>query len=132
MPVFTLISSPSLFAEYIPLVLGTIVENKFERGIIMYNKWLLMLAGVSLSVILMAGCNNNQEPPPPENNVKTPAPVDEDVNDTNDLNDQDNGTAPGVDKNDNMLKDDENDNAPDPEDPIEDPKDMTDPDNKDE
>ncbi|WP_051404805.1 hypothetical protein [Bacillus cihuensis] len=95
--------------EYFPFDLGTIVENK--------------LAGVSLLNILMAGCNNNQEPPPPENNVKNPAPVDEDVNDANDLNDQDNGTAPGVDKNDNLFKD-ENENDP------EDSQDITDPDSK--
>ncbi|PGS51960.1 hypothetical protein [Bacillus sp. AFS041924] len=40
--------------------------------------------------------------------------------------------APGVDQNDNLLRDDENDADPDPEDIVEDPKDMIDRDRRDE
>ena len=46
------------------------------------------------------------------------------------VNPQNNGinddNIPGVDQNDNMLKDDEKDGNPDPEDVIEDPKDIRD------
>ena len=40
--------------------------------------------------------------------------------------------VPGVDENDNMFKDDEKDNDPDPEDAVEDMEDMGDRDNRDE
>ena len=50
-----------------------------------------------------------------------------DVND--DLNTD---NVPGVDENDNMFKDDEKDNDPDPEDAVEDMEDMGDRDNRDE
>ena len=40
--------------------------------------------------------------------------------------------VPGVDENDNMFKDDEKDNDPDPEDAVEDIEDMGDRDNRDE
>ena len=52
------------------------------------------------------------------------------INDVNDDLNTDN--VPGVDENDNMFKDDEKDNDPDPEDAVEDMEDMGDRDNRDE
>ncbi|TVX82989.1 hypothetical protein FQP34_05260 [Peribacillus simplex] len=78
------------------------------------KKWLLMLIGTFLSVML-AGCNVDPDPAPPE--VDAPADNENDI--------------PGVDDNDNMNKDNEEDNDSDPEDPIEDPVDIQDEDNKD-
>ena len=43
----------------------------------------------------------------------------------------DDDMPPGVDQNDTINKDDENDNDPDPEDPIEDPEDLRDKNRKD-
>ena len=53
--------------------------------------------------------------------------IDNNVND--DLNTD---NVPGVDENDNMFKDDEKDNDPDPEDAVEDMEDMGDRDKRDE
>ena len=53
--------------------------------------------------------------------------------DNNDVNDDLNtDNVPGVDENDNMFKDDEKDNDPDPEDAVEDMEDMGDRNNRDE
>ncbi|WP_419182802.1 hypothetical protein [Metabacillus fastidiosus] len=86
----------------------------------MNNKWLLMLVSICLSIMMLVGCNANNDPAPTENDQNV------------DQNDDDTDNLPGVDKDDNMLKDDEKDNDPDPEDPVEDAEDMGDNDNKDE
>ncbi|MGM0878921.1 MAG: hypothetical protein ACQEWV_30735 [Bacillota bacterium] len=101
-----------------------------ERGMTMNKKWFFMLTGIFLSAMMLLGCNLNPDPAPPEEDQNQ---VDEDLNDTNDLNgDTENDNLPGVDEDDNMFKDDEEDADPDPEDPIEDPEDIGDKDNKDE
>ena len=98
------------------------------RRMDMNKKWLIMLTGILFSAMLV-GCNGDQNPPPPEEDQNQ---VDEDVNDTNDLNDDtENNNLPGVDEDDNLMKDDEKDTDPDPEDPIEDPEDMQDENNLD-
>jgi hypothetical protein len=99
---------------------GLKVTSNYERGYTMNKKWLLMLIGTFLSVMLV-GCNVDPDP--------DPAPPE--VNDQNDIPDVDENDTPGVDENDNMFKDDEEDNDPDPEDPIEDPEDIQDEDNRD-
>lgn len=71
----------------------------------MNSKWLRLLTALFLSATMLVGCNNG---------------------------DGENDPPPGVDQNDTINKDDENDKDPDPEDPVEDPKDMGDQDNKDE
>lgn len=91
----------------------------------MLKKWFITLMAASLSMALLAGCNNDNDdlnPPPPPNTIDE-TPID-DV----DRNDH----LPGVDENDTMLKDDEDDLQPDPEDVVEDVEDMRDADNKDE
>lgn len=97
-----------------------------------------MLTGILLSAIMVVGCNVDPDPAPPDDNNG----VNENgANNGNGANNNDNntddiiegeGNIPGVDENDNMLKDDENDADPDPEDPIEDPEDIGDKDRKDE
>ncbi|WP_338453020.1 hypothetical protein R4Z09_14800 [Niallia oryzisoli] len=80
----------------------------------------LILAGTVLSAMLIAGCNNNDQDPPPEDNNNMI--VNDDMNNNNGNNDQNNNlnseNLPGVDEDDNMFKDDENDKDPDPEDSI--------------
>lgn len=111
----------------------------------MNKKWFLALTGTVLSAMMLTGCNGDQEPPPEEEPNVEQAPQDEDTNGTNgnvdndgDINDNDgdvtpeNDMAPGVDENDTMTQDDENDAQPDPEDAVEDAKDINDADNKDE
>lgn len=75
-----------------------------------------MLTSVFFSALILAGCNveDNQDPAPPE---------EEQNNDTENV--------PGVDENDTINKDDEEDAESDPEDPIEDPEDMNDKDRQD-
>lgn len=110
----------------------------------MNKKWFLALTGTVLSAMMLTGCNGDQEPPPEEEPNVEQAPQDEGMNGTNgnvdndgDINDNDgdvtpeNDMAPGVDENDTMNQDDENDAQPDPEDAIEDPQDITDENNKD-
>ncbi|KKI92458.1 hypothetical protein WQ54_08760 [Bacillus sp. SA1-12] len=109
----------------------------------MKKKWLLMFISILLAAFVSVGCNNaDLDPAPPEDNNGT-------NNNDNGTNNNDDGTnnndnnnlddaiegeenIPGVDKNDTMNKDDENDAAPDPEDPIEDAEDLGDKNNKDE
>jgi hypothetical protein len=93
----------------------------------MNKKWFISLISACLSAMMLVGCNADQNPPPEEPNGDQ-TPVDENINDTNGDNDQ----APGVDENDTINKDDENDADPDPEDVVEDPEDINDADNKDE
>ncbi|KAA9027760.1 hypothetical protein [Niallia endozanthoxylica] len=92
----------------------------------MNKKCFLILVGTVLSAMLITGCNNNDQDPPPEDNNNVIE--NDDMNNNNGNNDQNNNldpeNIPGVDEDDNMLKDDENDNDPDPEDPIEDAEDM--------
>lgn len=103
----------------------------------MKQKWILLLTGTLLSVMLMAGCNTNKNndgnPPPPQNNMNPNNNVNppRDNNNVNPNNNNNNNMPPGVDKNDNMFKDDEKDTDPDPEDLIEDPRDIRDKNNKD-
>jgi PBP1b-binding outer membrane lipoprotein LpoB len=80
----------------------------------MNKKWFLMFTSILLAAMVSAGCNADPDPAPPGE--------DENVIEE---------TVPGVDENDTMNKDDENDANTDPEDVIEDAEDM-DPDNKDE
>jgi hypothetical protein len=99
----------------------------------MNKKWFVTLIGICLSFMMLVGCNADQNPPPEEPNGDQ-TPVDDNTNNGNNGNNgnNDNDQAPGVDENDTINKDDENDADPDPEDVIEDPKDITDPNNKDE
>jgi hypothetical protein len=95
-----------------------------ERKIIMNRKWLLTITTIFLSTMMIMGCNFNQDRQNDQNQ--------DNIEETN-YNDAERGNdnSPGVDENDNMLKDDERDRDPDPEDPIEDPEDMGDRDRRD-
>jgi hypothetical protein len=97
----------------------------------MNKKWFFMLIGIFLSAMLV-GCNVDPDPAPPEDNNG----VDENGANNNDNNADDiiegEENIPGVDEDDNMFKDDEEDADPDPEDLIEDPEDIQDKDNLDE
>jgi len=121
----------------------------------MNRKIYLILTSVFLSSMILMGCNaNDDRDDVNRRNMNTPVNYENDMNDV-DLNNDDvyrdndlrnNGlrndvrndirdndmNAPGVDEDDNILRDDENDNDPDPEDIIEDPKDMIDNDKRDE
>lgn len=90
----------------------------------MNRKWLLTITTIFLSTMMILGCNFNQDRQNDQNQ--------DNIEETN-YNDDErvNENPPGVDENDNMLKDDERDRDPDPEDPIEDPEDMGDRDRRD-
>ena len=93
----------------------------------MHKKLLLMLTTIFFSTMIITGCNFDQNGPEDQNQMN------EDIEETNFPNDgTDNNNLPGVDENDNMLRDDEKDRDPDQEDPIEDPRDMGDEDRRDE
>ncbi|WP_175640408.1 hypothetical protein [Metabacillus schmidteae] len=94
----------------------------------MNNKWILMLVGLVFSAMIAAGCNAEPDPAPPADDQNQ---VDQEDN-TTDNNGDIEENVPGVDEDDTMTKDDENDKDPDPEDPIEDAEDMGDNNNKDE
>lgn len=131
-----------------------------ERGITMNNKWILMLVGLVFSAMIAAGCNAEPDPAPPaddqnqvdqENNTNDATDNNGNTEGNNngggtgnngntegnnnggttDNNGNTEGNVPGVDENDTMTKDDEKDKDTDPEDPIEDAKDMGDENNKD-
>ncbi|OAS82532.1 MULTISPECIES: hypothetical protein [Metabacillus] len=96
----------------------------------MNKKWYLMMTSILLAAMVSVGCNNaDPDPAPPEDDTGV-----EENGANNDANDIIEGeeNVPGVDENDTMNKDDENDADPDPEDPIEDAEDMGDNNNKDE
>jgi hypothetical protein len=119
----------------------------------MNRKIYLVLTSAFLSSVILMGCNaNDDRDDVNRRNMNTPVNYENDMNDVdlnnddvyrdndarnlrndvrNDVRDND-MNAPGVDEDDNLLRDDENDNDPDPEDIIEDPRDMTDKDKRDE
>ena len=123
----------------------------------MINKRAVVLTGIFLSTSILISCNVNKPNNDRSQLQKQMRYERENVNyddnyrinrdnyhyDNDDLNDDldntkiykrnvNNINAPGVDRNDNMLRDDENDSVPDREDIIEDPKDMLDRDRRDE
>lgn len=121
----------------------------------MNKKIYFILTSVFLSSLILMGCNaNDDRDDVNRRNMNTPVNYENDINDV-DLNNDDvyrdndvrkNGlrndvrnnvrdndmNVPGVDKDDNLLREDENDKNFDSEDMIEDPKDMTDRDKRDE
>ncbi|MGM0875817.1 MAG: hypothetical protein ACQEWV_13735 [Bacillota bacterium] len=94
----------------------------------MNKKWFLMFTSILLAAVVSVGCNVDPDPAPPEDANEETVPGDNE----NNTNNQDDATVPGVDENDTMNQDDEKDANRDPEDVIEDAKDMNDEDNKDE
>lgn len=88
----------------------------------MNKKWFLMLTTILLSAMLSVGCAVDPDPAPPEDAIE----------DEGTVPNGDEETVPGVDENNTINQDDENDADRDPEDPIEDPEDINDANNKDE
>lgn len=105
----------------------------------MNKKWYLILASALIYTSMLFGCNLNDDrddrtKQTPVNYENRNVNYDRDYDMDNDVYDRNinNLNAPGVDEDDNMLRDDENDANPDPEDIVEDPKDMFDRDRTDE
>ncbi|RSK25765.1 hypothetical protein EJF36_02015 [Bacillus sp. HMF5848] len=99
------------------------------------NKLFLLLAGLLLSVSMLAGCNAGDEAPPPaDDDTIMENDMDMDNNGLDNNNGMDNNGINGdmgMDEDGGMMGDDENDANPDREDIIEDPQDMNDANNKD-
>jgi hypothetical protein len=101
----------------------------------MNKKWYLMMTSILLAAMVSVGCNNaDPDPAPPEDDAGVEENGTHENGTNNDANDIIEGeeNVPGVDENDTINKDDENDAKTDPEDPIEDAEDMGDNNNKDE
>lgn len=95
----------------------------------MNKKRFLTLTCAFLSAIMLMGCNDAEEQTPEKDQIEEQAPTED--NNLNENTDPETEEAPGVDENDTINKDDEKDANPDPEDPVEDPEDTADKDNKD-